>query len=311
MASRAKSTPVSDVPAAAAAASAASAGEAKDKKKFIAPKLPDEYANLKKVGDQVTSVDSFDLSRVIISKVKEEDIGDGVVARRVTFFYRYSDDTYGRLILDAPRGFSFGIKQIIDKIKRTIAGYSVSYQLKDREGWRDDQVKFVDTWNSLFDYAVQWAFDNRVALKKATAWKTKESVTGALKDPIYYPTFPAGHEREGEVDDDKSPSLSIKLLTRRAAGEVEITTRFYNENNTDEQIDPMNLIDQRMNLTPAIVIDCMYFGSTVSYMVKAYECDVSVVSSAGPRRLRKPNHVSVSTAQTSRDLLAEEDYPED
>jgi hypothetical protein len=278
----------------------------KEKKKFTPPQLPAEFAQLKKTEDQVISPDEFDLSRVIFSKIKEEDIGDGVVARRVTLFYQYSESTYGRLILDAPRGFSFGIKPIIDKMKKTVAGYSVSYQLKDREGWREDQVKFVDTWNTLFDHCLQWAFDNRVPLKKAQAWKTKDAVGGALKNPIYYPVTP-----EGEIDEDKSPSLSIKLLTRKVGDDVEITTKFYNEHNTDEEMNPMNLIEQRMNITPAIVMDCLYFGSAVSYMCKAYECDVEVMEAGGRRRLRRPNHVSVSQAQTSKDLLEEDEYQED
>lgn len=273
------------------------------KKKFVQPKLPDEYSALKRSKDfQIIHPNDFDLDRVIYSVPKVEDIGDGLTAKRINIFYKYDDETYGSLIFDAPKCFSFGIKEILDKKTKATAGYSLSYQLRDMDGWRDDQTKFHEVFNQLYDYSVQHVFDNRVSLGKKRLWEAVGSVRSVLKNPIYYPVFPEGNPREGDVDEDKSPNLSVKLLTRKVKNSLEITTKFYDANNSDIPIDPTTLIDQRMNVEPAIIVDCLFFGSAVSYMVKCFEADVERVEFSGRKRLR-PKKVVETQAKTYGDIL--------
>lgn len=281
-------------------------GEKSQKKKFVPPKLPEEYASLKKSKDEnLVSPEDFDINRVIYSEIKVEDVGNGISGKRINIFYRYDDETYGRLIIDAPEGFSFGVREINDSTTKKLAGYSVSYQLRDMEGWRDDQTKMHEILSQIYESVLDHLYEKRVQLGKKQAWKTRDSVAGSLKNPVYYPLFPKGHEHEGDVDEEKSPSLSIKLLSSKKSksGEIEISTKFYDAKDSNNVLDPMTLIDQRGRIVPAIVVDCIWLGANSSLMIKCYEADFDAQHYDGRKRLRKPRKVVETKAKSTKDLL--------
>ena len=73
---------------------------------------------------------------------------------------------------------------------------------------------------------------------------------------------------------EEYPVLYVKLITNRKTNRI--MTLFINED-TNEEIDPAELINKRCLLTAAVKIENMYVGDNVSLQIKLYEVLVKFI----------------------------------
>lgn len=157
------------------------------------------------------------------------------------------------LILNTPPHLmSFGIQE--KKVRQTsdVTGYQIPIILWNKKGATDDEKQFTKTLQSIVERCqghINEHYDADPSKLSLLSWRNQEN---------------------GE----EYPVLYVKLITNRKTNRI--MTLFINED-TNEEIDPAELINKRCLLTAAIKIENMYVGDNVSLQIKLYEVLVKFI----------------------------------
>jgi hypothetical protein len=157
------------------------------------------------------------------------------------------------LILNTPPHLmSFGIQEKKDRNTSDITGYQIPIILWNKKGASEDEKQFTKTLQSIVEKCQSHIHDNYDA------------------DPSKLSILSWRNQENGE----EYPVVYVKLITNRKTNRI--MTLFINED-TNEEIDPMELINKRCLLTAAIKIENMYVGENVSLQIKLYEVLVKFI----------------------------------
>lgn len=159
----------------------------------------------------------------------------------------------GDLILNTPPHLmSFGIQEKKDRTTSDVTGYQIPIILWNKKGATDDEKSFTKTLQAIVEKCqdhIHQHYDADPSKLSLLSWRNQEN---------------------GE----EYPVLYVKLITNRKTNRI--MTLFINED-TNEEIDPAELINKRCLLTAAVKIENMYVGDNVSLQIKLYEVLVKFI----------------------------------
>ena len=157
------------------------------------------------------------------------------------------------LILNTPHHLmSFGIQEKKDRATSEVSGYQIPIILWNKKGATEEEKQFTNTLQSIVGKCqdhINQHYDADPSKLSLLSWRSQEN---------------------GE----EYPVIYVKLITNRKTNRI--MTLFINED-TNEEIDPMELINKRCLLTAAIKIENMYVGDNVSLQIKLYEVLVKFI----------------------------------
>jgi hypothetical protein len=157
------------------------------------------------------------------------------------------------LILNTPPHLmSFGIQEKKDRNTSDVTGYQIPIILWNKKGATEDEKGFTKTLQSIVEKCqdhIHQHYDADPSKLSLLSWRNQEN---------------------GE----EYPVLYVKLITNRKTNRI--MTLFINED-TNEEIDPAELINKRCLLTAALKIENMYVGDNVSLQIKLYEVLVKFI----------------------------------
>jgi hypothetical protein len=157
------------------------------------------------------------------------------------------------LILNTPPHLmSFGIQEKKDRQTSDVTGYQIPIILWNKKGATDDEKQFTKTLQTIVEKCqdhIHQHYDADPSKLSLLSWRNQEN---------------------GE----EYPVLYVKLITNRKTNRI--MTLFINED-TNEEIDPAELINKRCLLTAAVKIENMYVGDNVSLQIKLYEVLVKFI----------------------------------
>ncbi len=251
---------------------------------------------------------NYDVESIIFSEPEEKKLPNDPSVKyfRVGIKTKNPDGTVGDLILGLDRSTSFGIS--------TKYGVSMSIVLQDREGPSDRQNKTIDVFKAISEKCKDFLLSKKALIKKPKLERFHLDDISPVKYKI--------DEKTGEIDSTRSPTLSVKLLTKNKddAGNSltvpKISTGFYSEpdeNGESESVDPMDYENKRCFVTCAVKIDGIFIGQMTKLQCKLVECEIKSAD-AGPKRLlpswrtAKPVQTKITTEEPLRD---EEDFEAD
>ena len=225
---------------------------------------------------QLTNCADFDVSKIMFSEPETKSIPNSPISyNRINISYENSDGSVGDLIVPTEHLFSFGLQENTDMNSGKVNGYSIPLVLWNKNGATDAEKLFIDTIETISDTCQDHILSDDVKDKVGKYDLDKSDLKKF--NPIY-------RKREkGKIVEGRSPCLYPKVIVNKKDGGLRINT-FFVDSNTNEDIDPMTLIEKRMHCTCGIKIESIFVGRTISLQVKVYECVAELVDS-GMRRL--------------------------
>ena len=203
----------------------------------------------------LTSFHEFDADRLFFSEPYTIYPTDESYTAYQKVYLQVGDhpDRLSDLILNTPPHLmSFGVQEKKDRRTGEVTGYQVPVILWNKKGATEEEKQFTSALQVITEKCKQHIHDNYNADAKKLnilSWRSQEN---------------------GE----DYPVLYVKLITNRKTNRI--MTLFINEE-TNEEIDPMELINKRCLLTAALKIENMYVGDNVSVQVKLYEVLVKFI----------------------------------
>jgi hypothetical protein len=157
------------------------------------------------------------------------------------------------LIINTPQHLmSFGIQEKKDKQTQQVISYQVPLILWNKKGATQDEKQFTNTLMAVGQQCQDFIHDHydvNPDKLNLLSWRSQEN----------------GQEY---------PMLYVKLITNRKTNRI--MTLFINED-TNEEIDPHDLINKRCLMTAAIKIENLYVGDNISLQIKLYEVLVKFI----------------------------------
>lgn len=203
----------------------------------------------------LTSFHEFDTDRLYFSEPYTIYPTDESYTAYQKIYLQVGDhpDRLSDLILNTPSHLmSFGIQEKKDRRTGEVTGYQVPVILWNKKGATEEEKQFTSALQVITEKCKQHIHDNYTAdanKLNILSWRSQEN---------------------GE----DYPVLYVKLITNRKTNRI--MTLFINED-TNEEIDPMELINKRCLLTAALKIENIYVGDNVSMQVKLYEVLVKFI----------------------------------
>jgi hypothetical protein len=190
---------------------------------------------------------------------------------------------------------SFGLQENIEMGTGNVNGYQFPMCLWNKNGPSLDETKFVDTFNKIVDYCKKYLVDNRDMIEKY------DLEMNDLKkfDPLYYKM------EKGKVVEGKGPMFYIKTMSAKTNESVKIKTVF-TDDETNELINPMDLMNKRCYVQGAIKFESIFIGNKISIQAKLFEARVRIVDTAF-RSLLNPSVVIKADSNPTASSEEEDD----
>ena len=229
---------------------------------------------------QLTNCADFDVSKIQFSDPETKSIPNTPISyNRINISVENNDGSIGDLILSTEKLFSFGLSENTDMNSGVVNGYSVPLCLWNKHGATKEETQFIDTVESIVDTCKAHMLSDETK-DKLGKYDLDESDLKKF-NPIY-------RKREkGKIVEGKSPCLYPKVIVNKKNGDLKINT-FFVDATTNEDIDPLTLINKRMNCVCAIKIESIFVGRTISLQFKVYECVVELMDTGMKRLLSRP-----------------------
>jgi hypothetical protein len=246
---------------------------------------------------QLTNCADFDVSKIMFSEPETKSIPNTPISyNRINISYENNDGSMGDLIIPTEHLFSFGLQENTDMTSGKVNGYSIPLVLWNKNGATESETLFVDTIEAISETCQEHVLSDDIKEKVGKY----DLVKSDLKkfNPIY-------RKREkGKIVEGRSPCLYPKVIVNKKDGGLRINT-FFVDSNTNQDIDPLTLLEKRMHCTCGIKIESIFVGRTISLQVKVYECVAEIVDSGMKRLLSvKP---TTKTPVTMNDQEEEEE----
>lgn len=251
---------------------------------------------------QLTHVSGYDAkSRMIFGEPMTGTVpstGSAKISyKRVNISTRNEDGTVGELILPTSKLFSFGVSENKSLETGEVNGYTFPLCLYNRDGPSEEEKAWVETFNNIVENCMEWILENKDDLDQFELTRSDLTKIKGGFNPLYW-------KREKVVENQKTvmkivegtgPTLYPKLIFSKKNDKF--LTQFYDKN-TDESINPMDLMGKFCYAESAVKIESIFIGARIALQIKLYETTVDIVQTGMKRLLaarpRADTHVSVS-----------------
>lgn len=230
---------------------------------------------------QLTDFKEYDVNRLIFSNPEIGNIPGSVsklTFKRIRLATKNQDGTIGDLVLATPPDLMcYGLQEQTDPATGVINGYQFPLVLWNRNNPTEEEKAFTTTIHKICD-----ACKEHLVKSKDTIEKYDLEMTDLKKfNPLYYKM------EKGKIVEGKGPMLYIKTLTSKKDGIIKVHTIF-TDGDTNELINPMDLMGKRCYVRGAIKIESIFIGTKISLQLKLFEAQVKVIDRAF-KSLLNPN----------------------
>lgn len=230
---------------------------------------------------QLTDFKNYDVNRLIFSNPEIGNIPGSVsklTFKRIRLATKNQDGTIGDLVLATPPDLMcYGLQEQTDPATGVINGYQFPLVLWNRNSPTEEEKAFTTTIHNICD-----ACKDHLVKNKDTIEKYDLEITDLKKfNPLYYKM------EKGKIVEGKGPMLYIKTLTSKKDGHIKVHTIF-TDGDTNEIINPMDLMGKRCYVRGAIKIESIFIGTKISLQLKLFEAQVKVIDRAF-KSLLNPN----------------------
>jgi len=253
---------------------------------------------------QISDPCDFDVNNLIFDEPIKTDARDGVPA-----FYRINlatriGKTESELIFELDRCKMFGIKESVDKQSNKLTGYAVGIMMYDQIP-TERQTQTLQTLLSVVEKCKDHLMDADIKKKigkhaGSTAIKVREQLD--VITPISFMK-----DKETQEIDNNQPVINAKLIYSKPKKDKEgndvegrIITRFYSEDEVDENGEPqelniMDYLNKSGFIRAAVRFESIFVGKDIKIQVKIYEAEVKFPEKSGFKRLLRFNGSSKTT----------------
>lgn len=230
---------------------------------------------------QLTDFKEYDVNRLIFSNPEIGNIPGSVsklTFKRIRLATKNQDGTIGDLVLATPPDLMcYGLQEQTDPATGVNNGYQFPLVLWNRNNPSEEEKAFTTTIHKICD-----ACKEHLVKSKDTIEKYDLEMTDLKKfNPLYYKMD------KGKIVEGKGPMLYIKTLTSKKDGIIKVHTIF-TDGDTNELINPMDLMGKRCYVRGAIKIESIFIGTKISLQLKLFEAQVKVIDRAF-KSLLNPN----------------------
>lgn len=230
---------------------------------------------------QLTDFKNYDVNRLIFSNPEVGNIpgsASKLTFKRIRLATKNQDGTIGDLVLATPPDLMcYGLQEQTDPATGVINGYQFPLVLWNRNNPTEEEKAFTTTIHKICD-----ACKDHLVKNKDTIEKYDLEMTDLKKfNPLYYKM------EKGKMVEGKGPMLYIKTLTSKKDGNIKVHTIF-TDGDTNELINPMDLMAKRCYVRGAIKIESIFIGTKISLQLKLFEAQVKVIDRAF-KSLLNPN----------------------
>ena len=171
-----------------------------------------------------------------------------------------------------------------------INGNSAPICMWNRDGATPEEKRFTDVLDEITEACKEHLLENKDEIGKY------DLENGDLKklNPLWY------KREKGKIVEGRGPVLYPKLIVSKKDGGMNILTQFVDDN-TDNDIDPLELIGKHMHIQAAVKIESIFVGNKISLQIKLQEAVVQVVGQTR-RRLLTTSVQRDTTVSTSNPL---------
>lgn len=227
---------------------------------------------------QLTDAQTYNVSNMRFRKVIEGSVpsmngAPEVKFKRVPIGTRNPDGSFGDLILQTERLYSFGLSPNINRDNGKTDGYTLTLCLHNRNSPSEEEKRWVDVFNKIVDHTKDHLIQNKDEYGK---YDLERSDLRNL-NPIWY------KKEKGKVVEGSSPILYAKLMQNKKNGTISTIMT----NDKDEDLDPMTLINKPCYVVAAIKIEGIFIGAKVALQVKVQEATIYLIDNAPKRLLRR------------------------
>ena len=260
----------------------------------IAPKKVN--LSLRQKNTQLIEPDHFSSSRIVFDDPVAESIpGQPGTNYRVNIGYKNPDNTDGFLILGFDTCYCYGVSENVDMNSKALNGYNVAISLYDINGPTPKQQQTVEALTDILQ-----------ACKKFILKDSTQESMGKIDDDdkildtdLRKINLIFWKKENGKPNQELGGTIYPKMIWSKARTdaktnkhiEAKMMTRFYNTEELDEdgnpmEVNPLDYVGKRFEITPAIKIESIFIGAKISIQCKVYEAFVKETES-GPKRLLK------------------------
>lgn len=237
---------------------------------------------------QLTSAFSYNVKNMIFEKPKDGNIpGSSVSFKRIPIKTKNPDGTWGDLVIETPRLYSFGLQVNLNMQTQKPDDHSLSLCLYSKNGATNEELKWVEKFYEIVEHCKKYLLENKDAIGKydldagelkkfGIPYQKKEKgkiVEGS--GPILYPKV-SYKKNFGKKTNDKSVLKSIE----------NIDTIFFNEKGKD--VDPLAILGKHCYVRASIQIDNIFVGAKIALQIKIHEAQVELVGGPPKRLLSRP-----------------------
>lgn len=228
---------------------------------------------------QLSDFNNYDTKNVLFSKCEIGNIpNQKITFKRIRIATRNHDQTIGDLIFSTPPGLmSFGLQETRDLVTNQINGYVFPICLWNQHGCSPEEKAFTDMFNSITEHCKNYLLEHRDEIEKY------DLDASDLKkfNPLFWKM------EKGKIVEGRGPMLYVKVMYNKRNDHI---TSLFIDENTNEELDPFQLLNKRCYVTAAIKFESIFIGNKISLQVKLYEAVVKVVDNS-IRGLLRPNAV--------------------
>jgi len=228
---------------------------------------------------------------------------------RINIGYKNPNKKDGFLILAFDTCYCFGVSENQDQTTKALNGYILPVSLYDMNGPTPKQQKVVEVLCDIVSQCKKTLLKDDVQ-EKMGKYEDDKIIESDLRkvDLIYW------KKENSKPTKEKGGTFYPKLLWSKPKQKdgkeipAKMTTRFYNEDEVDEEgnpveVDPIQYVGRRCMVTAAVKIESIFIGTKIGIQAKIYEAFVKDVES-GPKRLL------VFKPRTNDSIIMEEQKPE-
>lgn len=247
--------------------------------------------------NQLTSVVNYDVSKMVFSDAEERKIPNSPLAyRRVGISTLNQDGTYGDLIFQTERVFSFGVSENTNPGTSDVNGYNLALCLWSKTGATEGEKTWTDTFNRVVEHCKKHLLENKEEIGQY------ELTEHDLKkfNPLYW------KKDKGQIVEGTGPTLYAKLITSKKNGEIKILSMFSNVDGTP--VDAFSLKKRYCFVNAAIKIESIFIGNKISLQVKVYEAVVEPIDGGMKPLLANKIQMVLPSSKTNVNPLLTEDF---
>jgi hypothetical protein len=290
----------------------------------IAPKKVN--LSLRQKNTQLIEPDQFSSSRIVFDDPVAESIpGQPGTNYRVNIGYKNPDNTDGFLILGFDTCYCYGVSENVDMNSKALNGYNVAISLYDINGPTPKQQQTVEALTDILQ-----------ACKKFILKDSTQESMGKIDDDdkiletdLRKINLIFWKKENGKPNQELGGTIYPKMIWSKARTdaktnkhiEAKMMTRFYNTEELDEdgtpmEVNPLDYVGKRFEITPAIKIESIFIGAKISIQCKVYEAFVKDVATGAKRLLkyrpeRSEDVIIVSPPTTSNSAMDFDDLEDE